>query len=46
MYFQYFKDDELVNDLIKIKKKKKLNVNIIIAETAKNDKNIKKLKEE
>ncbi len=43
MYFQYMKDDDLVNLLIKIKKEKNINIDIILPETAKNDKNIKKL---
>lgn len=44
MYFQYFKDDELVNELIKIKQNKNIDINVIIPNTAKNDINVIKLK--
>jgi cardiolipin synthase A/B len=44
IYFQYLKDDEFVNQLIKLKKEKNLDIKIIIPKTAKNDKNIVKLK--
>ena len=43
MYFQYLKDDDLVNLLIKIKKEKNININIILPITAKDDKNIRKI---
>lgn len=43
MYFQYLKDDDFVNYLIKIKNEKNLNIEIILADTAKNDKNNKLL---
>lgn len=45
MYFQYVLDDKLVNDLIKLKKEKNLEIEIILAKTAKQDENTKKLKE-
>jgi hypothetical protein len=38
------KDDKLVDLLIKIKKEKSIDISLIIPETAKNDKNIIKLK--
>ena len=44
MYFQYLKDDDLVNLLISIKEEKGINITIIIPETATNDKNTIKLK--
>lgn len=44
MYFQYLKDDDLVEKLIKIKKNKNIEITIVIPETAKGDENIKKLK--
>jgi len=44
MYFQYMKDDELVNLLIKIKKEKNINISIIIPKTAADENNTIKLK--
>jgi len=46
MYFQYIKDDELLNKLIKIKNEKNIDIEIIIAETAKDDENVIKLKKQ
>jgi hypothetical protein len=43
MYFQYFKDDELVNKLIQLKQEKNINITAIIAKTAKDDDNVIKL---
>ncbi len=43
MYFQYMKDEQLVNKLIEIKKNKNINISLIIPKTAKDDKNIIKL---
>ena len=44
MYFQYLKDDELVNKLINIKKEKNISIEIIIPDTATEDENTIKLK--
>ena len=44
MYFQYLKDDELVNKLINIKKEKNISIEIIIPNTATEDENTIKLK--
>jgi len=44
MYFQYTKDDKLVDLLIKLKKEKDIKISIIIPKTASNDENILKLK--
>ena len=44
MYFQYTKDDQLVNLLIKLKKEKNIKISIIIPKTASDDENILKLK--
>lgn len=44
IYFQYMKDESLVNELIKIKKEKNINITIIIPKTAEKDKEINKLK--
>ena len=44
MYFQYLKDDDLVNLLTKIKQEKNINITIIIPNTASDDENIIKLK--
>lgn len=43
IYIQYFNDISIVNELIKIKKEKDINITAIIAETSINDKNTKKL---
>jgi len=44
MYFQYMKDDDLVELLINIKKEKDIDIQIIIPSTASDDKNTIKLK--
>jgi len=44
MYFQYMKDDDLVNKLIKIKHEKNINITMIIPDTAKDEENTIKLK--
>lgn len=44
MYFQYFKDDNLVNKVIKLKKESGLKIRVIIPETAVDDENTTKLK--
>lgn len=44
MYFQYMKDDKLVNQLIKIKKEKNIDIEVILPDTAENDENTIKLK--
>jgi len=44
MYFQYMKDDDLVNKLIKIKDEKNIDITIIIPDTAKDEENTIKLK--
>jgi len=43
MYFQYMKDDNLVNLFIKLKKEKNIDISIIIPKTASDDKNTIKL---
>lgn len=43
MYFQYMKDDNLVDLLIKIKKEKNIDIQIIIPDTASDDENTIKL---
>jgi len=45
MYFQYFKDDVLVDRLIKLKKEKGLKITAIIPDTVQEDPNVIKLKE-
>lgn len=45
MYFQYLYDDDLIKKLIEIKKEKKIDIEIVIAKTASDDKEIKYLKE-
>lgn len=44
MYFQYFKDDDLVSKLINIKNNKNINITAVIPDTAENDPNVLKLK--
>jgi len=39
MYFQYFKDDKLVQKLINIKEKKNIEITTIIPETALEEEN-------
>lgn len=46
MYFQYMKDEKLVEKLINIKKQKNIDISIIIPKTAIDDENTKKLKKE
>ncbi len=43
MYFQYMLDDEIVNKIINIKNDNKIDISIILADTAINDENTKKL---
>lgn len=46
MYFQYLEDDELVNKLINMKKEININITIIIPDTALEDENTIRLKNE
>lgn len=41
MYFQYIEDDNLLDKLIFLKKEKKINISIILPESAKNNENTK-----
>jgi hypothetical protein len=45
MYFQYLLDDKLVEKLLKLKKEKNIEISIILPNTAINDENTKKLKQ-
>jgi CO dehydrogenase/acetyl-CoA synthase epsilon subunit len=45
IYFQYMKDDELVELLMQLKKQKNINISILVPVSALDDENTKKLKQ-